>query len=124
MNETQLASEIAGLVVSDTQVWIALIGVIGAIVGALLTLVGNIVLHWLQGRPKTKFDKKRKKILKEMLDDERFEEKWRNLSTLSAVIGATEEETKRLLVELGARGSEKADGKWGLIKNHPFPGPE
>ena len=56
-----------------------------------------------------------------MLKDERFPDKWRYLSTLSAVIGASDEETKRLLVKANARGSEKADGKWGLISNHPFP---
>lgn len=62
-------------------------------------------------------------MLREMLDDDRFPEKWRELSTLCAVIGAAEEETKRLLFLAEARGSEKADGKWGLVKNHPFPGP-
>ena len=60
-------------------------------------------------------------MLKEMLEDDRFEEKWRNLSTMSAIIGTEEAETKRLMIQAGARGSEKADGKWGLIKNHPFP---
>lgn len=42
------------------------------------------------------------------------------MATLSRVIGADEETTKRLLIELGARGSEKDDGLWGLIENHPF----
>lgn len=56
-----------------------------------------------------------------MLDDARFPEKWRNLSTLSAVAGTSADETKRLLIKAKARGSEKADGKWGLIGNHPFP---
>jgi len=55
-----------------------------------------------------------------MLDDNRFPEKGRNISTLSSVIGADIEETKRLLIEVGARGSEKNDGKWGFIKNHLF----
>lgn len=59
-----------------------------------------------------------------MLDDMRFPQKWRNISTLSSVIGANEEETKRLLIKAKARGSEKSDGKWGLIKNHPFPDKE
>ncbi len=59
-----------------------------------------------------------------MLDDDRFNEKWRKLSTMSAIIGTDDDETKRLLIEAGARGSEKGDGKWGLIKNHPFPGTE
>lgn len=49
---------------------------------------------------------------------------WRKLSTLSRVIGADADTTKRLLIELGARGSEKPreDGEevWGLISKHPL----
>jgi len=89
----------------------------------MLTIAGNLVLHWVREKPKNDLDKKRVAMLREMLDDDRFPEKWRDLSTLSAVIGAPEEETKRLLFLAEARGSEKADGKWGLVKNHPFPGP-
>ena len=124
MDEANLAKEISEKVVSDTQFWIALIGIIGGVVGAGLTLLGNILFHWFKERDQRKFEKQRVDILKEMLDDERFPEKWRRLSTLSAVIGASEEETKRLLIKAEARGSEKADGKWGLIKNHPFPAGE
>lgn len=124
MHEVSLAKTISEQVVSDTQFWIALIGIIGGVVGAGLTLLGNIIFHWFKEKPQRKFDSQRITILKEMLDDNRFPEKWRNISTLSAVIGASEEETKRLLIKAKARGSEKADGKWGLIKNHPFPSDE
>lgn len=124
MDESQLASEIASKVVSDTKFWIAIIGLIGAIVGSLLTIIGNLALHWFKEKPNKELENKRVAMLKEMLDDDRFPEKWRNLSTLCAVIGASEEEAKRLLFIAGARGSEKADGKWGLVKNHPFPGPQ
>ncbi len=121
MDESTLATKIATQVVSDTKFWIAIIGIIGGIVGSLLTLLGNIILHRIKERPQKELDKKRKSTLKKMLEDDRFPEKWRKIETLSAVIGATEEDTKRLLVEIKARGSEKADGKWGLIKHHPFP---
>jgi hypothetical protein len=124
MDEADLAKVISEKVVSDTQFWIALIGIIGGVVGAGLTLLGNIIFHWFKERGQHRFDKQRIDILTEMLDDDRFPKKWRNLSTLSAVIGADEEETKRLLIKAEARGSEKADGKWGLIKNHPFPDSE
>jgi len=123
MDEAALAKTIALQVVSDTKFWIALIGILGGVAGSLLTLAGNILLHKIKERPKQALDKKRKHTLIEMLEDERFPNKWRKIETLSAVIGASEEETKRLLVEIEARGSEKADGKWGLIKGHPFPGP-
>jgi uncharacterized protein (DUF433 family) len=36
------------------------------------------------------------------------------------VPGADEETTKRLPIEVGARGSEKDDGFWGFITHHPF----
>jgi hypothetical protein len=121
MNETQLAATIAEKVVSDTKFWIAIIGLIGAVIGSLLTLGGNLLLHWLKEKPQKELDKQRISILKEMLNDDRFNEKWRNLTTMAAVIGADESETKRLLIKAKARGSEKADGKWGLIQNHPFP---
>lgn len=123
MDETQLASDIARRVVSDTQFWIAMIGLIGAVIGSGLTILGNVILHWLKRKPRRDLDDRRISMLREMLDDERFPDKWRNLSVLCAVVGASQEETKRLLFMAGARGSEKEDGKWGLIKNHPFPGP-
>jgi hypothetical protein len=44
-------------------------------------------------------------MLKSMLDDDRFPNKWRNLSILTAVIGADEDETKNLLFKAGSRGS-------------------
>jgi hypothetical protein len=34
--------------------------------------------------------------------------------------GFREETTKRLLIELGARGSEKDDDLWGLLDYHPL----
>ena len=121
MDEASLAKIISEKVVADIHFWIALIGIIGGVIGAGLTLLGNILFHWFKEKPQREFDNQRIKILTEMLDDDKFSEKWRNISTLSAVIGASEEETKRLLIKAKARGSEKADGKWGLIKNHPFP---
>jgi hypothetical protein len=55
-----------------------------------------------------------------MLEDERFPGRWWELHTLMHVIGADEETTKRLLIEIGARGSEDGKDFWGLIKHHPF----
>lgn len=62
----------------------------------------------------------RTKLLREMLEAR----DWRKLSTLSSVVGTDLETTRRLLIELGARGSEKLrqDGEevWGLISKHPL----
>lgn len=117
---TVLAAEIAKTVVSDTSFWVAIVGLIGVVIGAAITVVGNIVLHKMQNGPRQKLDHRRKELLKKMLNDSRFPRGWRELSTLSRVIGADDETTKRLLFELGARGSEKDDGMWGLIERHPF----
>ncbi len=124
MDEVNLVKTISDKMISDTQFCMAFTGLIGVVIDAVLTAFGNIVLHRLKEKAQRELDNQRIKILKEMLDDNRFPEKWRNLATLSAVIGASEVETKRLLIKTQARGSEKADGKWGLIKNHPFPSGE
>ena len=55
-------------------------------------------------------------LLKKMLISEKYE--WRNLSTLFSVIGCDDENTKNHLTAIGARGSEKNDGKWGMISRH------
>lgn len=111
-------SHIASQVASDTNFWIALIGIIGAIIGSFLTVAGNIALEWFKGKNKKTTNNTKQSILKEMLEEDAF--KWRNISTLSAVIGCSEDETKMHLIFIGARGSEKGDGKWGLISRNPL----
>jgi hypothetical protein len=117
MTEQEL-SLIATKVVNDTKFWIALVGVIGAIVGSALTIAGNFAIEWFRNRKQKAIDDSRQKILKEMLEDQAFQ--WRNLSTLAAVVGCDEEQTKSHLIAIGARGSEENDGKWGLISRHPL----
>ena len=123
MSEIDLLAALADRVIVETRFWTAWVGVVGGIVGGVLTISGNLLLLWLRERPIRHLDSKRTKMLVQMLNDKRFPKQWRDLATLSAVIGADERNTKRLLIEAGARGSEVGDGKWGLIKNHPFPGP-
>jgi hypothetical protein len=117
MTETEI-SLLAAKIVGDTKFWIALVGVIGAIAGSLLTLAGSFALEWFKRKPQRDIDCAREKVLVQMLNDKAFE--WRNLSTLAAVIGCNEEQTKNHLIAIGARGSEKNDGKWGLISRHPL----
>lgn len=119
-----VASQIAQKVVEDTAYFTALVGLIGVLVGSVLTILGNIVLHWLRERSRRKEDQPRKQLLTEMLEDSRFPERWRQLDTLAHVIGADEEDTKRLLLQVGARASEDGQSIWGLIKYHPLPGKE
>lgn len=120
MNSQQLAESIATKVVAETDFWVAIIGFTGVAVGALIGVGGTLLLHWLQFGPKRKLDKQRSTLLTSMLDDDRFTGRWRKLSTMARVIGASEATTTRLLIGLGARGSENKDGLWGLIKHHPL----
>jgi hypothetical protein len=94
----------------------AIIGLVGVLVGFL----GNVVTQWLKERSLAKKDRPRKRLLLKMLEDNRFPQHWRSLDTLMHVIGANEETTKRLLLEIGARGSEDQQELWGLVKFHPF----
>lgn len=120
MEPTVLAAEFAKKIFTDSSFWVAMVGFIGVLVGAIVTVLGNIALHKIQDGPRQKLDNSRKELLKNMLNDARFPQGWRKLSTLSRVIGADDETTKRLLFEIGARGSEKDDDMWGLIDRHPF----
>jgi hypothetical protein len=107
-------------VASNNAYLTAIIGLIGVVVGSALTLLSKVVEHCLKERTIAQKDRPRKKLLLEMLEDNRFTHHWRKLDTLMHVIGANEETTKRLLLELGARGSEDQQELWGLIKHHPF----
>jgi len=118
VDEANITQILTKEVLADPGLWIGLIGVA---LGAGLTLFSNIIFHWIKEKPNRDLDNQRMEILKIMLEDDKFEYKWRNISTLSAVIGASKEETKRLLIKVGARGSETDEGKWGLISKHPLP---
>jgi hypothetical protein len=82
-------------------------------------MAGNFGMHWLKERSEAKKDEPGKKLLKEMLDHP--EHKWRRLDTLMHVIGADEEKTKTLLLEIGARASEDGKRLWGLKSRNPLP---
>jgi hypothetical protein len=98
---------------------IALIGVAGAVVGSVATVAGSIVLHCLKARAAEKREKPRRDVLLQMLRNPEY--KWRKLDTLMHVIGADEQTTKRLLLEIGARASEDGQPLWGLIERNPLP---
>lgn len=61
-----------------------------------------------------------KGVLKDILDRP-GKDGWRNMETLSRVIGCDRETTARLLIEIGARGSETENDVWAYIKDKPLP---
>ncbi|OAI16926.1 hypothetical protein A1359_06960 [Methylomonas lenta] len=121
MNEQQLAQEIAMKVLKDVQFWSAIIGLVGVIIGAFITIAGNFLLHSYQQKNQNKLDEARKKLLREMLDNQGFKD-GRSFETLSKVTGAAPEECRRLLIEIGARGFTLGDDRegWTYIKNRPL----
>ncbi len=120
MSDQEQAHEIANAVIRDTQFWIAIVGLLGVVVGAFATSGASLLVNWLQSRRQKSLDADRKELLRELLRTR----DWRKLSTFSRVIGADPEETRRLLIAIGARGSEvpQDDGAevWGLISKHPL----
>ena len=117
INEQQLAQEIATKVLKDVQFWSSIIGLIGVIIGSCKTIIDNFFLHFFQQKNQNKLDEARKKLLREMLDNQDFKDE-SSFETLSKVTGAAPEDCRRLLIEIGARGFTLADGRegWTYIK--------
>ena len=101
------------------HVIIALIGITGAVIGSVATIIGNVVLHFLKERTDAQREKPQRAILAEMLKHP--DHQWRKLDTLMHVIGADEQTAKRLLLEIGARASEDGQPLWGLLERNPLP---
>lgn len=101
------------------SVVIAIIGCLGAIIGSIATVSVSILSNCLQDRKEEKICRPRKDMLISMLNHPTYS--WRNLKTLSHVVGLDETETKNLLVSIGARASEDGNETWALISRHPLP---
>ncbi|GAB3483063.1 hypothetical protein [Marinomonas epiphytica] len=119
--DEQLISQITEKVVSDVSFWTAWIAFGGVVIGALIAIIGNVIVFNLQRKDKKKLDYLRKALLKSMLDDPNFAE-GRSLETLCKVTGAEKEDCRRLLIEMKARGFTLAGGRegWTYIKNRPL----
>lgn len=93
--------------------------IVAAILGGVVTVFSQFILHIAQDQWDNRHDKNKTNLLKKLLEDKQYE--WRSIKTLSAVIGESEQETKRLLLQINARGSENADDLWSLIDRNPIP---
>lgn len=97
---------------------------VGGVIGALVTLVSAYwaprkLEEWRSEREERRLNGPRKELLLSLLEDNYD---WRSLRVLSRATGSTDEECKRLLIEIGARGStaEGEEESWGLISKNPF----
>ena len=104
--------------IMNEKIIIAIFGLSGVIVGALLQIFGNIIVEYYKTKSTKLINKKRKKLLLTMLNVDKY--KWRKINTLMNVIGADEETTRQLLIEIGSRGSETDKDLWGLISRNPI----
>ena len=104
--------------------------VVGGIIGGVLGVIGTLVSsyygprkfeEWREKRLEERLNGPRKRLLKKLLEDPHFND-GRSLETLSRVTGTSEEECRRLLIEIEARGVKFADGKegWALIARKPL----
>ena len=101
------------------EFWAAIIGVV---VGGVITTLGHLIIHHWQTAGERQRDEKRKAMLTRMLNNP-GPSGWRKMETMAGVIGATREETARLLIELDARASETGNDVWAFTKNMPLPNP-
>lgn len=96
-------------------------GLFGVVIGAAVSYGGVWLRHHLDAKEQIKFDVIRKKDLRHMLENPPPKKEWRKIETLSRVIGADYATTTRLLVEIGARGSEIENDVWALKSKKPLP---
>ena len=96
--------------------------VVAAIGGGAVGILGPIIKAFVDDHLAHKrgdpLEEARKKVLLDMLENG---PEWRNIGTLCDVIGANPGEARKLLLQVGARGSERGNDMWGLISRNPFP---
>jgi hypothetical protein len=88
-----------------------------AVLGAAVGSAGPVLLYWVQNKRANSLAEKRRQRLRELLSDPQYQ--WRSMATLSASIGASDETTAELLIEMDARTWEKDRRSWGLISRNP-----
>lgn len=100
--------------------WEFLSGFIGVLTGATVSGTAIWLKYYLDRKDQINLDNLRKEMLHHMLRNPPPDTEWRKLETLARVIGADDETTTRLLIELGARGNEKEKDVWALKSDKPL----
>lgn len=96
------------------------LGIVGVAVGGIGQFFIDRFRHERETRAQRELDDRRKELLKDALETPPPGSEWRKLQTLSRIIGADYETTTRLLIEIGARGSEKENEVWALRSKKPL----
>jgi hypothetical protein len=102
---------------------------LGGLIGGVLGVVGTLVTsyygprrleQWREGQREAREFGPRKALLERTLNDE--DHPIRTLEMLKHVTGTTDEECRRLLIEIGARGVVMSGGRegWALIERWPL----
>ena len=94
-------------------------GVLGAFIGAAATLLATYIAHHLQNSRANSLADIRRRRLKAMLGRDKF--KWCSIATLAAAVGADENTTAELLMEIDARASLSNNRSWALVSRAPWP---
>ena len=95
-----------------------LAALIGSVVGTLGALSTTWLGAYLSKKKPDRAEQAAKHLLEVMLNRPPW--RWSRLDTLSKVIGSDEATTRRLLLEIGARGSMRDGRAWGLISRNPI----
>lgn len=97
-----------------------ILGMVGVVVGATLQGILDYCRHKRETKAQRELDNTRIGLLTTALENPPVGTEWRKLETLSRIIGADHQTTTRLLIELGARGSESENDVWALQSKKPL----
>lgn len=87
--------------------------VLGAAIGTLGSILTTLLNAWLTKDSPDYFDKRAMKLLKSILSES--DQPWHDIKDLSHVVGLSHEDTRQLLLLVGARGHESGSGAWALV---------
>lgn len=95
---------------------------LAALLGSVVGGIGTFGATWLNVHVNRKrpdpAEEATKQLLRELLDHPDHD--WRHMHTLANVVGLDQSTVRRLLLQIGARGSTRDGNLWGLVSRHPL----